>query len=284
MIFSSPTPWREAIASRELKAVMPTDMSSAELSANIHSAILERSVFSAKTINADYLQKVNALITRIVSPEVTRNPITQNLEPTAPGQSMDPATARLEMKQALQSLGYQPDPEKRGGLQDLSSDVRINLVVKTNTEMAQGFGTWYADQDEARLDAWPAQELYRLEDRAKKRDWVGRWLDAGGQILGGRMIALKNEPVWTAISTFGLPYPPFDFNSGMWVRDISRSEAIDLGLMQPDDLPPEPDKRGFNDDLQADITDLAAPLQAALIDSISDIAQFVDGILKLKGA
>jgi hypothetical protein len=121
-------------------------MSSAELS-QLPASIRERAMFSAKTTNADYLQKINDLVTRIVSPEQIDG------RPTKAGEYMDPATARLEMKQALQAIGYQPDAEQRGGLQDLSSDVRLDLIVKTNTEMAQGFGNWFADQDPARLDA-----------------------------------------------------------------------------------------------------------------------------------
>jgi len=279
-MFTTPTPWLEAIASRDLKAVLPTTMSSAELS-QLPTDLRERSMFSAKTANADYLQKVNDLITRIVSPEVIGGPGAPRTV-TAPGQYMDKATARLEMKKTLQSLGYQPDPDQRGTLQDLSSDIRLDLILKTNTEMAQGFGTWYADQDESRLEAWPAQELYRLEDRMQKRDWIGRWLDAGGEISGGRMIALKNDPIWTNISAFDLPYPPYDFNSGMWVRDISRSEAIDLNIMAPDAPSPTADQRNFNDDLQADITDLATGLQTALTTSLQGIATLTNGVLQLK--
>jgi hypothetical protein len=46
---------------------------------------------------------------------------------------------------------------------------------------------------------------------------------AGGGGRGGgcdalkalpRMIARKDSPIWEALSRFGTPYPPFDFNSG----------------------------------------------------------------------
>ena len=97
------------------------------------------------------------------------------------------------------------------------------------------------------------------------------------------MIALKNDPIWTEISAFDLPYPPFDYNSGMWVRDISRSEAVDMGLMKADDDAPEPDKRGFNDDLQVSIADLAGPLQDVLEKSMKGVADLVDGVLSFKG-
>jgi len=50
------------------------------------------------------------------------------------------------------------------------------------------------------------------------------------------MIAEINSPIWKNISRFDLPYPPFDFNSGMGVVDIERSDAIKLGLI-PEDEP-----------------------------------------------
>ena len=274
MIFTAPTPWKEAIASRDLKTILPTSLSSNDLNL-IPAAIRERAMFSASTVNADYLQKVNELITRIVSPE------TIDGRPVRPGEYMDKATARLQMGQFLDASGYRPSADQRGGLQDLRSDARLNLIIDTNTQMAQGFGAWHADQNPARLDAWPAQEFYRLESRITPRNWVSRWLDAGGEIYGGRMIALKNDPIWTEISAFDLPYPPYDFNSGMWVRDVSRFEAIDLGLMDADTPTPESDYRGFNEDLQTDISDLAAPLQDALVKSMEGLAHFADGVLKM---
>lgn len=277
MIFTAPKPFKEAIASRQLKTALPTSMSSAQLQ-QLEPEILERAVFSARTTNAEVLNRINSLVTRIVSPE------TIDGRPVAAGESMNPATARLELKKLWQSLGYQPDPAQRGGLQDLSSDTRLDLIIRTNVEMAQGHGNWIADQDPARLDAWPAQELYRLEDRAEPRDWPSRWVRAGGQIFSDRMIALKNDPVWGAISAFGHEYPPYDFNSGMWVRDISRAEAIDMGVMAPDSPPPEPaDTRGFNADLQASVTDLAEPLQDALMKSMKGLASFADGVLRFTG-
>ena len=252
MIFKTPTPWKEAIGSRDLKQVMPTDLSSAELS-QLPAQLRERAMFSARTMYADYLQQVNDLITRIVSPEGAK-----------PGEYMNPATARLEMKETLQSLGYQPDPVKRGTLQDLSSDARLNLIVTTTPEMAQGFGNWFSSQDPSALEAFPAQELYRLEEREQHRPWRTRWSEAGGILYNERMIALKNDPVWEAISDFELPYPPFAFGSGMWVRDISYAEAAELGVITSPDEIPDPDKRGFNDDLQTDFTTFAEPLQEAL--------------------
>jgi len=48
------------------------------------------------------------------------------------------------------------------------------------------------------------------------------------------MIALKDDPIWETVSAFGLPFRPFDFLSGMDIRDIKRSEATELDLITPE--------------------------------------------------
>lgn len=259
MIFSEPISFAEALASRAVKAMLPTSLGSREL-AQIEPALRERAMFSARTTNAGYLQQVNDLVSKL-----------------ADGKT-DQATVRLKLKQALQALDYQPDPEKRGGIQDLSSDARLNLVIETNTRMAQGYGFWQQGQDEDLLFAFPAQELYRAEARAIPRDWQSRWAEAGGEFFEGRMIALKDDPIWVEISAFGLPYPPFDFRSGMDVRDVNREEAEQFGLITPEERV-EPQDRGFNDGLQAAASEDFAQ---ETLDALGDAYELVKGVLQLK--
>lgn len=95
------------------------------------------------------------------------------------------------------------------------------------------------------------------------------------------MIALKNAPIWTAISAFGLPYAPFDFGSGMDVRDVDRDEAAALGLIDRD-TQIEPETRGFNEDLEVSAPERQGALFTALLQSLGDAAAFVDGVLRLK--
>ena len=78
------------------------------------------------------------------------------------------------------------------------------------------------------------------------------------------MIALINDPIWEAISRFGLPYPPFDFNSGMGVAGVSRSDAIKLGVISPNAAPQRPQPRNLNDDLAMTADVRAAALREAL--------------------
>ena len=56
------------------------------------------------------------------------------------------------------------------------------------------------------------------------------------------MVALKGSPIWAALGngaggyrdTLGNPFPPFAFGSGLAWADISRDEAIKLGLVPGD--------------------------------------------------
>ena len=137
-----------------------------------------------------------------------------------------------------------------GGLTDIRSRQRLGLIYDMQTQMAAGFARHKSNQDPDVLDAYPAQELIREEDRMVPRDWSSRWAAAGGQLYGGRMIALKSDPVWSAISRFGTPWPPFDFGSGMGIEDIDRDEAEALGLIAKDEEA-KPIETDFNDRLEA---------------------------------
>jgi hypothetical protein len=125
-----------------------------------------------------------------------------------------------------------------------------------NVESAQGFGAWRKGQEPEILDEWPAQRLFRLEERDEPRDWHERAkaaaFETGSKIAldGEGFVALKNSPVWTALSEFGTPYPPFDFNSGMWVEDVARDEAVALGLIDEDEQI-QPQRRGFEMEVSA---------------------------------
>jgi hypothetical protein len=261
-LFSKPLPFEEAIQSREVRQLLPTDFRTALLQ-QIPAELRERAFFSAGVTNAQFLEEASKKIDALVAGKTDR------------------ATMRLELKQLLDSLGYRSPEGEEGTLTDLSSDDRLNLILDTNLEMAQGYGHWKQGQDPAVLDAWPAQELVRFIETKEQRDWESRWGDAGGQFWGGRMIALKNDPIWVAISRFGLPYPPFDFNSGMDVADIDRDEAEEIGLIdRATQITPQ--DRGFNEGLEASLgvgDDIAAAVQGLF----GDRASVLDGVLRWVG-
>ncbi|MFA5263062.1 MAG: hypothetical protein WC378_04500 [Opitutaceae bacterium] len=240
MIFARPMPFKEALKASQVRILMPTSFGTADL-AKLDASVLERARFSARVRSAEHLAVIDDGINDLASGQI------------------DLATARLRVKQYLRSTGYKAEEGTAGGLQDFSSDTRIDLQLLTNVQQAQGYGWWKQGQDPDLLDAFPAQEFLRVESRIKPRqDWPQRWdaaraattTDGATESGSGRMVALKNHPIWVALSRFGTPYEPFDFNSGMGVEDVARADAMDLGIIERD-TQIFPEDRPFNADLKA---------------------------------
>lgn len=197
-----------------------------------------------------------------------------------PGQAFrDRSKFVAEMRQTLGAM-----PGDSGSLTDIASRRRLELIYNFQTTQAAEYARFVVGNDPAVLEAFPCQELVRVESREVPRDWISRWQAAGGQLYGGRMIALKTDDIWTRISRFGTPFPPFDFGSGMGVADVERDEAVGLGVI-PADYTPDPDRTplaGFNDNLQQSIAGLddagRADLKELFLDQVKiegDTVQWV---------
>ena len=240
MIFDSPISLTDAVKILLARNIMPTSLDTDGLRA-LDAALRNQSFFSAQTLNPYLLQVYRDRIGGIL------NPVPAAGEVTTP---FNPAYTRAAIKDLLAEVGYEPKPEDAGTLKDLSSDARINLVIKTNIELSEGQGMWMQTQQAALLDEWPAWELFRAEARVNVRDWINRFRLAGSQTgdpIGTgwiitpdfRMIALKNHPIWEELGSsenfndaLDTVWPPFAFNSGMWVRDVDRDETESLGLIK----------------------------------------------------
>jgi hypothetical protein len=245
-MFNEPTPFAEAMRALAGKRLLPTSLDSAGLR-QLAAAVRRQSLFSARTTMESYLEEIKAAVGSVLEPQqVTRVDEDGNTFQVTEG--LNPATARQALREKLQALGYAADPEQAGTLSDLSSDARINLVVKTNVEMAQGAGRFVQQNaDPEVVDQFPALELVRFEDKEVPRDWEQRWMVAA-QVANDpkavanlpRMVALKSSGIWQELGdgagghddTLGNPYPPFAFNSGMWTQEVDRDEAIALGLIE----------------------------------------------------
>lgn len=145
---------------------------------------------------------------------------------------------------------------------------QIRFALKISQQVASGAGQ-YLNQNLSPevLDEFPALEFKRLFDRTVPRglergpkgtliavpedNWPSRWAAAGadagdgdwlpweGDAQGGRGVALKSSGIWQALGdgaggyddTLGNPFPPFAFNSGFMTFDVSRAEAVKLGLI-----------------------------------------------------
>lgn len=259
--------FQEALAALARKRLMPVPptATTALLSA-LPAAVRDQAFFSATVGNADVLQGAYSRIARILRPEGA-----------APGASMDAARARVELRQILAATGYAPEPGKEGTLQDLYSERRLNLIVNHNTAAARGRGQWAQTQSPAILDQWPCQELFRAEARRQERNWPIRWQAAGGTLYGDRMIARKDSPIWGAISRFGTPWPPFDFGSGMRVRDVPRGIAESLGVIAPNETVEPRDDPGLA--TSADVATIAPDLLSSVLSALGPRAAVRNALL-----
>jgi hypothetical protein len=233
-------PFIEALALQRGRVTFPTSLGSRELR-ELDAVVRRQANFSARTTLTRLLDGYSETIERLI------------------GNEINPADARVAIKELQQRMGLRADGgDTGGGITDLLSDARIDFKIQTDTELMQGFGQMVQGQSEGALDEFPAQELYRLEDRKEERDWGqtanGRWLAAcraAGDAAAvdvwqrtGRMVARKDSRVWDELGngaggyeddSLGNPYPPFAFSSGMWTEDVQRDEAIELGLITEDE-------------------------------------------------
>jgi len=257
MTLSDLQPFSQALRFQQNRTVMPTALDTRGLQ-QLDAGVRRQSFFSAETMFTDYLDQLKADVESMINPTTGTR-----ADGSAVTQGLDQPTARLRAKQLLQRIGYSPEEGEAGTLKDLSSDARINLVLKTNREMMQGAGAMLQANDPAVREAFPVQELYRLEGRKSQRDWKTRFRLCA-QIVGdtdalrvldetGRMMARLDSPIWQALGdgadgsndTLGNPYPPFAYGSGMWTKLTPYDEAEALGFVDintvvestlPDDL------------------------------------------------
>lgn len=267
------SPLLEAIKRMDSRTPVAVALSSQEW-ADLPQELRDRSFWTARFASADLLQLMYDKITSAL--ELGRE------ETAKGGRFTSRSTFIGDMKEALKASGYMPEPDTEGSIKDHSSRGRLGLIFDINTRLAEGYAGWTAGQSKGALDAFPAQELYREESRIVPRAWHTRWHDHGGEFFDGRMIALKNSPIWTAISAFGSPYPPFDYNSGMGIRSISRSEAISLGVIEPGEKV-HPEHLGFNDGLEGNVNRFDPSIRKELVDSFPDSFTIKDGQLQYVG-
>jgi len=227
--------------------VLPSGLSSRDQREAFSRELRGKSVFSARTSSAGYLQEIKDVVDLAM----------------AGGYENDLPNLRLALKQSLARLGYTPEtgfpgdddlaipPAEPGSLKDLSSGKRIDFILETQISLARGAGQRQRGLDPGRMKRWPAWELIRVYSRRVPRGsepgslgWAGRWLRAEGPVVpsggrpGGRLIALKDDLVWRGLGSkelfddaLDVDHPPFAFNSGLRWVEVSRDESEALGLM-----------------------------------------------------
>ena len=223
----------------EPRQILPTDKSAAGIRAAYDLAVRKRSLFSARTTQARYLQELQKLLEKLEKGEANE------------------ADARLELQKKLDELGYDPEaggfpgdegipPAEPGDLRDLSSDMRLRLVLRTNQSLDANLRRKAeAAADPGALWQFPGWEFARMGYSKAPRDWGVRWENAGAAVgwegaSRTEMVALKNSPIWQALGEYGddstgSDVPPFAYNSQMGWLDADRETCVRLGLIEEDE-------------------------------------------------
>ncbi len=187
--------------------------------------------------------------------------------------------------------GLTPEKEElRGGIQDITSTPRLGLIYDMQNAMATGFARHKLDTSEGALALYPAYRLgpSTADEPRPEIYWQQRWSEAGasvgwrGALPGSDFVALKTSPIWSALSRFGTPWQPFDWGSTRELQEVDREEAITLGLLQPDEVPPVGADGGedFNRELEASVSGLDAGMVKQMADFFGDAVKFVGNTVK----
>lgn len=236
--------------------------------ADVPAQLRDRAFFSATVTESKFLERAREVCARIANGEMSRS------------------EARRDLRSVLNEIGYNPEGEV--GLKNLMSKRRLDLIIDTNKRQARGWRQRLEAVKPGALIAYPAQELVRARQRRIPRNWTVRWNEAARAVGWEgvcrdefRHVALKTSPIWTKISRFGTPYPPFDFNSGMGVRDVSASECRRIGL---DYGGQKAGAEKFNDSIETSSGGVAAdsPLGKAMLARFGGRVEIVGGVIKWK--
>jgi hypothetical protein len=249
MRFDLPALFKTAVEFLRDKNLVPTSLSSAALRL-LEGRVKRRAVFAARLTQVKVLEVIKSSLEGMLEGKI-------NI-----------ADGKLALGQSLDAMGYSAEggfpqdeagtvpPAVEGTLRDLRSEERMTLILKTQYRVAanEAFVAAGTASPEA-VFQFPAWELVRIAGRRVPRgkkatkeglvedpgqDWPSRWVAAGGELIEGRMVALKDSPVWQALGdgvggfedTLGNPFPPFAYGSGYGIQEIRRNEALELGVLE----------------------------------------------------
>lgn len=266
-VLSAPTvsgiafaPMADAVARMGRKTPIASRLTSAQW-AEVPLALRDRAFFSAKVESVRFLANAQDKLQKRLSLE--RERLSNGKEAFVNRDSFIRDMRGIAKEEGIQTTG----PDGRGSVRDIRSVKRLGLIYDMQTESAAEYARWKMDNDPDVLDEFPAYRLGPSSATQPRPEsyWRGRWNEAGSSV-GWRgasrveMIALKTSPIWSSLSVFGTPWPPFDYGSTRMLEDVDRAAASALGLIKGNDKVPDFGKAGstpeaFNDRLEASVTD-----------------------------
>lgn len=279
MQFVRPIPFREAVQKLGQRTVVGSGLDTAGWR-SVPLAIRERSLWSSKIEDTRFLQSVHDALTDFLTGARETITLPDGTTTTAlkVGSKADFVRQLRPLAQRY-GLDQLVDPDDRGGLKDITSQRRLELIFDTQTQMANSYGDWLQGMNPDVLDEFPAWRFIREVDVRTPRPIH--------QQNEGVVRLKTDQEFWLAMNSpqiggFGVPWGPWGFNSGMGVEDVDRSEAESLGLLAAGEGV-EPTVQKFNDHLQASVRDLDPNLQDWLRRQFGARIEIHDGTATWKG-
>lgn len=265
MQFVKPTLFEEAVQKLGSKSVIGSQLNS-EQWAGMPAGLRDRALWSAKIEDMRFLQRGKDALGDFLTGarETVVGP--DGVERTALRAGSRQDFVR-QMSAFAISEGMGPlDPELKGGLQDITSQRRLNLVFDVQTQSMQSYGYWKQGMDKDVLNEFPAQRFIREVDVKVPRP-------IHQQNEG--VVRLKTDvEFWTAMNSpaiggFGVPWGPWGFGSGMGTEDVDRDETERMGLIRKgEEL--QPVDKDVNDSLEASTRGLDPEMLDLLKNSFGD--------------
>lgn len=89
---------------------------------------------------------------------------------------------------------------------------------------------WETGLDATLAEEFPAVEITVIIPEREPAGWRDRWQRAGGKIIEGRCVTLKNSGVLQRFNVYGHAFAPFDSSDALDEEDVDLDEAETLGL------------------------------------------------------
>lgn len=253
MQFVKPIQFKEAIAKLGSRSPIGARLSSGQWS-NLPLALRDRAFFSAHVESVRFLQDMKNFLTDFL--EENRDPDTNALKTGSKAKFIE-----LARRKALE-YGIPLDPDKKGTLQDITSEKRLGLIFDTQRKMATAYGDFLQGMDPDVLNEFPAQRFIRVREVQSPRD--------PHQMVEGVVQLKTSLDFWIRLNQdFGTPYGPWGWGCGHDVEDVDRDEAEALGLVKSDTVL-QPAVQDFNDKLKASVSNLDPEMLAALKSKLGD--------------
>lgn len=207
------------------RGILPTALDTEGIRAAFSAAVRKRSVFSAETTHAGYLETMRRTVENVMAGKYGM------------------ARARQVLRGALTKAGWTaaggfpgdvPKREPAKGIKRLDSKARLDLIIRTQVALMKHAARRVAETDPARVAKFPAWQLVRERNSRVPRDWQRRWaaVDNGKETDGKFLIAPKWHPIWQRLGSSakfadGLDSdtPPYAFYSGMTWKEVTAARA-----------------------------------------------------------